>query len=43
MLHIITKNNYVIIYIYLKLALSLGVKLEKVNRVLQYDQSDMHG
>ena len=34
------KNNYVINYRYLKLALSLGVKLKNVNRVLQYDQSD---
>ena len=31
MLYIITKKNYVVNYRYLKLALSLGVKLEKVN------------
>jgi hypothetical protein len=37
---LLPKNNYVINYRYLKLALSLGVKLEKVNRVLQYSQSD---
>ena len=37
---LLPKNNYVVNYRYLKLALSLGVKLEKVNRVLQYDQSD---
>jgi hypothetical protein len=40
MLHIISKNNYVISYRYLKLALSFSVKLEKFNRVFQYDQSD---
>ena len=34
------KKNYVVNYRYLKLALSLGVKLENVNRVLQYTQSD---
>ena len=33
------KNNYVINYRYLKLALSLGVKLENVNRVLHFKQS----
>ena len=37
---LLPKNNYVLNYRYLKLALSLGVKLEKVNRVLQYTQSD---
>ena len=37
---LLPKNNYVVNYRYLKLALSLGVKLEKVNRVLQYTQSD---
>ena len=37
---LLPKNNYVINYRYLKLALSLGIKLENVNRVLQYDQSD---
>ena len=35
-----SKDNYVINYRYLKLALSLGVKLEKVNKVLEYTQSD---
>ena len=30
---LLPKNNYVVNYRYLKLALSLGVKLEKVNRV----------
>ena len=37
---LLPKNNYVINYRYLKLALSLGVKLEKVNRCIQYTQSD---
>jgi hypothetical protein len=34
------KKNYVVNYRYLKLALSLGVKLDNVNRVLQFKQSD---
>ena len=34
------KKNYVVNYRYLKLALSLGVKLENVTRVLQFKQSD---
>ena len=33
---LLPKNNYVINYRYLKLALSLGVKLEKINRVLGF-------
>ena len=37
---LLPKNNYVVNYKYLKLALSLGVKLERVNRVLQYTQSN---
>ena len=40
MLYFITTKNYVVNYRYLKLALSLDVKLEKVNGVLQYIQSD---
>jgi hypothetical protein len=32
------KKDYVVNYRYLKLVLSLGVKLEKVNKVLQYEQ-----
>ena len=35
-----SKKNYVVNYRYLKLALSLGVKLDNVNRVLQFKQSD---
>lgn len=34
------KNNYTCNYRYLKLVLSLGLKLKKVNKVLQYTQSD---
>jgi hypothetical protein len=34
------KKNYIVNYRYLKLALSLGVKLDKVNRVLQFKQSN---
>ena len=37
---LLPKKNYVVNYRYLKLALSLGVKLEKINRVLQLKQSD---
>ena len=37
---LLPKNNYVVNYRYLKTALSLGCKLEKVNRVLQYSQSN---
>ena len=35
---LLPKNNYVVNYRYLKIALSLGVKLERVNRVLQFNQ-----
>ena len=34
------KRNYVVNYRYLKLALSLGVKLVKVNKCLEYEQSN---
>ena len=34
------KKKYVINYRYLKLVLSLGYELEKVHRVLEYEQSD---
>lgn len=34
------KKNYIINYRYLKLVLSLGVQLVKVNKVLEYTQSD---
>jgi hypothetical protein len=34
------KNNYIINYRYLKLALSLGYTFKKVNEVLEYSQSD---
>ena len=37
---LLPKNNYVVNYRYLKTALSLGCKLEKVNKVLQYKQSN---
>ena len=37
---LLPKINYVVDYLYLKLALSLGVKLEKVNRLLQNTQSN---
>ena len=37
---LLPKNNYHVNYRYLKLALSLGCKLEKVNKVVQFDQSN---
>jgi hypothetical protein len=36
----IDKKDYVVNYRYLKLVLSLGVKLKKVKRVLEYEQSN---
>lgn len=35
------KNNYVVHYRYLKLVLSLGLKLKKVHRVIEYTQGDI--